>query len=164
MNPEQIRKRVLALWNDGTTSNEIAAHLNLTRNQVMGLVHRAQRMGLAKRRPAQVKKAKGPSVAVPKPVPAPAPSPRTKVSLAVVSIQREPEMPKKPAAPPPPQLPLYQPKTITQLGPFDCRWIRPDKKYCGHPARSARTPWCDEHYRLVYNKPERMAVKSLARP
>ena len=148
MTPEQIRKRVLALWEEGATSNEIAAHLNLTRNQVMGLVHRAQRMGLAKRRPARTKKAKITPVAVPKPVAVP--SPRKKVTLAVVSIQREPEMPKKPASPPPPQLPLYQPKTISQLGPFDCRWIRPDKKYCGHPAKSARTPWCEEHYGMVY--------------
>jgi len=148
MTPEQIRKRVLALWEEGATSNEISAHLNLTRNQVMGLVHRAQRMGLAKRRPARVKKAKIEPVVAPKPVAVP--SPRKKVTLAVVSIQREPEMPKKPPAPPMPQLPLYQPKTISQLGPFDCRWIRPDKKYCGHPARSARTPWCEEHYRMVY--------------
>lgn len=150
MTPEQIRKRVLALWDEGATSYEIATSLNLTRNQVMGLVHRAQRMGLAKRRPARTKKAKTTPVAVPKPVAVP--SPRKKVTLAVVSIQREPEMPKKPPAPPMPQLPLYQPKTITQLGPFDCRWIRPDKKYCGHPARSARTPWCDEHYEMVYHR------------
>lgn len=148
MSPEQIKKTVVSLWNEGTSSGAIAAQLTLSRSAVMGIVHRAKRMGKIKRAPRQ----KPTVTAVGKPTPAPSPSPRTKPTLAVVSILREPEMPKKPAPPPPPQLPLHQPKTITQLGPFDCRWIRPDKKYCGHPAKSARTPWCEEHYGLVYHR------------
>jgi hypothetical protein len=146
MKPEETRKQVLDMWARGHTSNEISTALSITRNQVMGLVHRAQRMGLAERRPYQSQKPKE----KPKPAPVAPAVQKGKISLAVVSIQREPEMPKKPVEPPQPQLRLHQPKTIMQLTQFDCRWIRPDKKYCGHPARSARTPWCDEHYKMVY--------------
>lgn len=148
MTPDQIKKQVVALWNEGTTSGAISLELGISRSAVMGIVHRAKRMGKINRKPRAKPTVAPAPVAAPKT--APAVSPRKKVTLAVVSIQREPEMPKKPAPPPPPQLPLYQPKTISQLGPFDCRWIRPDSKYCGHPARSARTPWCDDHYRMVY--------------
>lgn len=146
MTPDQIKKKVVSLWNEGVSSGAIADQLSLSRSAVMGIVHRAKRMGKIKRPPRQ----KPAVVAVKVQNATPAPSPRTKPTLAFVSIQRDPEMPKKPPAPPPPQLPLHQPKTINQLGPFDCRWIRPDKKYCGHPAKSARTPWCEEHYRIVY--------------
>ena len=142
MSHPEIRKKVVAMWNEGAVCNKIVSALGLTRGQVMGFVHRAQRMGLAERRSGEPRK--------PKHRPVAAPMPRGKVTLALVSLQREPEMPKKPVEPPQPQLPLRQPKTITQLGPFDCRWIRPDKKYCGYPAKSARTPWCDDHYKMVY--------------
>lgn len=150
MKSDQIKKTVVSLWNEGTTSGEISAALGISRSAVMGIVHRAKRLGKIKRKPRAKPIVAATPMAAPKP--APAISPRKKVTLAIVSIQRDPEMPKKPAPPPPPQLPLYQPKTITQLGPFDCRWIRADNKYCGHPARSARTPWCDEHYGMVYNR------------
>lgn len=152
MNGEDIKTQTLKLWKDGLTSNQISTALGITRSRVMGMVNRAQRMGLVPRRPQKIGQKKV-TIRGTTPVPAPAsnPSPKKKVTLAVVSIQKEPEMPKKPIEPPKQaELPLHRAKRITELGSFDCRWIQPDKRYCARPAKSARTPWCDEHYSLVY--------------
>lgn len=149
MSKDDVKAQIYQMWRDGLPSTEIAIRLGITRSRVMGCVNRGQRMGLLARRPYNGKKEKpAPKVKL---APLPAPEKKT-VTLAVVSIQtKEPDMPKKPAEPPRQQeLPLHRAKTITELGSFDCRWIQPDKKYCARPVKSSRTPWCEEHYGMVY--------------
>lgn len=151
MIPIKIKERVIALWNSNMGSAEIAELLSMTRGAVMGVIHRAKSAGLIHRPPRVKGRQIKPSAAAPQ---------RTKtVTLAVVSIQRKPDMPNKALDPSQPELPLVQPKTIMQLKPFDCRWIRTDGKYCAHPAKSAKTPWCDDHYKLVYVRGTSYALK-----
>lgn len=149
MNKEEKKAAIHHMWKDGLPSTEIAVRLGITRSSVMGCVNRGQRHGLLDRRPYSVKKEKPDPKAVLASAPVPVKKP---VTLAVVSIQKkDPVMPKKPPTPSQQvELPLHQPKRIMELTTYDCRWIQLDKKYCALPAKSHRTPWCEEHYRMVY--------------
>lgn len=145
--PRSRNSEILTLWKLGWTSGDIAAKLKISRNTVMGVVHRARLAGenLERR--------------IPDPPPVEAKRMPKKPPMTSLSA---PPPPKKEAAPiepeivavftppPPPPKKKGKPKKILELGAFDCRWIVSPGKYCGEHAVSARTPWCDEHYGIVY--------------
>ena len=144
---EKRNREILAMWSKGVTSGDIAKALSISRNQVMGVVHRAQKLGLGTRH------AYDRAQAAKKPRAARLPKAPALTTVAPVKLKKEPEMPKKPLEPPKPPEELRhvaKPKRIMQLGFNDCRWIRPDKLYCGQFASNPMQPWCKEHRALVY--------------
>ena len=145
-----LRKQIYAMWEAGETSFHISATLGITRNSVMGIVNRGQRMGVIKRRGTVGKKPKEPKAPTAKVIRLPTKPPLT--TIQPPKLKKEEPMVKevKPVMIPMPKPVKSGPKTILELGTFDCRWILPDNRYCGEAAKSANTPWCEEHYKLVY--------------
>ena len=50
------------------------------------------------------------------------------------------------------------PKTVMNVGLLECRWVTSRKTldgfavFCGKDALSARRPYCEDHYPMVYHK------------
>lgn len=145
------------LWEDGQSASKIAAQLGgVTRNAVIGKVHR---LGLAGR----VKAGEETTVAVAKPVeaekaPVPAPAPEP---VVVVSHRPAPEFPQAAplapiaaAVPEPVTIPVSQRVTIMDLRESMCRWplgdpTTPEFRFCG--ARSITgLPYCTHHAEIAY--------------
>ena len=142
-------KEIITLWGLGWKGSQIAKKLKISRSAVMGTIHRAREDGIdvprrphvpaEEKPPENVKRlTKAPSSAL-NPPPAP---------VAVEPIPADIKVAFTPPPPPPPK--RGKPKKILELGAFDCRWIVSPGRYCGEHAVSARTPWCEEHYQIVY--------------
>lgn len=147
---DKLRKQIYEMWEAGHTSFDISAALGITRNSVMGIVNRGQRMGMITRRGTVGKKPKEPKAPTAKVIRLPKKPPLT--TIQPPKLKKEEPMAKetKPVVVPIPPRKKTGPKTIMELGIYDCRWMMPDKRYCGEVAKSAQTPWCEEHYKLVY--------------
>ena len=133
------------LWADGLSASQIAAELGgITRNAVIGKVHR---LGLSGR-------AKSPS-ASPRPrkprssthmLRVPRSSIRGNTALAYdYAIEPEPELI---------EIPLEQRKTLLQLNEATCRWPVGDPGsteffFCGGPSGDG-VPYCTYHCRVAY--------------
>lgn len=152
------------LWNDGLSASQIAGELgNVTRNAVIGKVHR---LGLSGR-------AKNPGSAAPRPRKAPTRSPshpmgaqnggasagmtRGNTALAPqfapdVATEMQPEHIPAPAEDV--VVPFSERVTIMELREYMCRWpmgdpTSPEFRFCG--GRSATgLPYCAYHARIAY--------------
>jgi GcrA cell cycle regulator len=151
---EQLRK----LWLDGKSASQIAAELanGITRNAVIGKVHR---LGLSGR-------VKSPTQAAPRPRPAkpanPAPrreaSPRPSapMSRGNTALAFAPRIEAEPVIRPMEDvvIPMSERVTIMELKEAMCRWplgdpATPEFRYCG--AKSpVGTPYCSHHSRIAY--------------
>ncbi|MDE2071178.1 MAG: GcrA cell cycle regulator [Patescibacteria group bacterium] len=135
------------LWADGLSASQIAAELGgVTRNGVMGKVHR---MGLSGR-------AKAPSSSSPRPRKARSsggmfrvsrPSMRANTALALEPDGYEPE-------PEMLGIPVEQRKTLLQLAEDTCRWPVGDPGsgdffFCGGEAAKS-LPYCAYHSRVAF--------------
>jgi GcrA cell cycle regulator len=150
---ELLRK----LWLDGLSASQIASELSngITRNAVIGKVHR---LGLSGR-------AKAPTQATPRPRPAkparPSAPPRqhapiVRGNLAFALAPRILEAQPAPRA----QLeevviPMSERVTIMELRESMCRWplgdpASPDFRYCGSEAPIGEGPYCNYHARVAY--------------
>src|SRR5436309_10918324 len=143
---EQLKK----LWEGGLSASQIAAELgNVTRNAVIGKVHR---LGLSGR-------AKSPSSAAPRPRKArPAshmmrmarPAIRGNTALAYaydIDAEYEPEPIEN-------VIPITQRRTILELTEMTCHWPvgdpgTPDFFFCGGQTMTNQ-PYCAYHSRLAY--------------
>jgi GcrA cell cycle regulator len=141
------------LWTDGLSASQIAAELGgITRNAVIGKVHR---LGLAGR-------AKSPSTAQPrarKPRTHPhllrvhRPSIRGNTALAhafEIDLEPEPELVDN-------VIPLGQRRSLLELNEDTCRWPIGDPGtadffFCGGRAISG-LPYCSHHSRIAYQPP-----------
>lgn len=144
------------LWEDGQSASKIAAQLGgVTRNAVIGKVHR---LGLAGR----VKSGEDAPVVVMKPneVEKPAVAASAPEPAVVVSHRPAPEFPQTatPApvasAPEPAAIAVSQRVTIMDLRESMCRWplgdpTTPEFRFCG--ARSITgLPYCTHHAEIAY--------------
>ncbi|WP_449257075.1 GcrA family cell cycle regulator [Bosea sp. (in: a-proteobacteria)] len=150
------------LWSDGLSASQIAAELgNVTRNAVIGKVHR---LGLSGRAKSAAAPAAARSTA-PRKAPARAPSlpagggaaPRGAQALAphfapAVAVEIEAEQ-----APLPSEdvvIPFSDRVTIMELREYMCRWpmgdpTSPDFRFCGARSQTG-LPYCSYHSRIAY--------------
>ena len=141
------------LWTDGLSASQIAAELGgITRNAVIGKVHR---LGLSGR-------AKSPSAAAPRQRKARAhphmlrvarPAMRGNTALAQAfeyEIAEEPQLVDN-------VIPIGQRRTILELSEGTCRWPIGDPGsadffFCGGPSLTS-LPYCAYHSRVAYQPP-----------
>jgi GcrA cell cycle regulator len=161
------------LWTDGLSASQIAAELgNVTRNAVIGKVHRLGLSGRAKdAKPAasaaatRARKAtRAPSA--PAPIPPQAHS-NNNVVIAPIPVQPAAELPEV-FAEDDIAIAMSERVTIMDLRESMCRWpmgdpTKPEFRFCG--ARSiAGLPYCNHHARIAYQPvADRKRERKLAR-
>ena len=129
----KVKNEVIKMWNEGYTSGDIAWTLKVTRNSIMGTIHRAQKVGLAiKKDPYHPPK---PKIVKEEPVKKP-------VAVKPKVVKKVVAKPKK--------KPNVNYKTLMELGPHDCRWVVGEGYFCGAYSESQQRPWCEQHHKIVY--------------
>lgn len=163
-------ERLKSLWSEGLSASQIAAELGgVTRNAVIGKVHRLGLAGRAKpqaqaARPVQaprVKPAAPASVARPAPTAAVgAPRPARPITIGNVAIKAEASAEAEvQRAPAPVRIAEVEPlvferMSILNLTEQTCKWPigdpgRPDFFFCGRKSEAA-APYCTYHARIAY--------------
>lgn len=156
---ELLRK----LWNDGLSASQIAGELaqGITRNAVIGKVHRLGLSGRAKVPTASQRPRP------PKPV-KPPPSVRAHVpaisgNLAFALAPRVVEAP-APRMVAELVVPLNEPLGIMELRESTCRWPLGDPtasefRYCGGEAVIGQGPYCRFHARIAYQPAQSRRIR-----
>jgi GcrA cell cycle regulator len=142
------------LWNDGLSASQVAAELGpgITRNAVIGKIHR---LGLAER--AKTPNAQRPRAAKPS---RQHPSPRGQgpTVMGNVALAFAP----RPLTAPAPRLmaeevvvPISERVTLMELREAMCRWPIGDPttsefRFCGAKSPDGQGPYCSHHARLAY--------------
>lgn len=145
------------LWSDGLSASQIATELgNVTRNAVIGKVHRLGLSGRAKDKPETT------AVARPRKAPVRAPSTPTPIAPAIRSTLVVAPLPRTPVVEQAMEvataedlaIPTSERVTIMDLRESMCRWpmgdpTKPEFRFCG--ARSITgLPYCTHHARVAY--------------
>ena len=139
------------LWSDGLSASQIAGELGgITRNAVIGKVHRLGLSGRAKAPSSSVPRQRKPRVAS-QMFRAPRTMMRGNVALAMPAYDYDPE--------PEPQpieniIPIGQRCNLVELTDEKCHWpigdpAQPDFFFCGGKT-NAGTPYCGYHARIAY--------------
>jgi GcrA cell cycle regulator len=139
------------LWLDGLSASQIAKQLGgVTRNAVIGKVHRLGLSGRAT--PSQPQRSTFKAPRAPRPAIAAAPAPRR----ALESSSMPAQLPAQPLVPEEPGT-----ATVLTLGAHMCKWPIGDPAsdgftFCGR--RSDREgPYCNEHARVAYQPQQKKA-------
>ena len=141
------------LWADGLSASQIAGELGgITRNAVIGKVHRLGLSGRAKAPSSSVPRQRKPRA--PSMYRAPRQMMRGNTALAMPAYDYDPE--------PEPELleniiPIGQRCTLLELDQEKCHWPigdpgQPDFFFCGGKT-NAGTPYCGYHGRVAYQPP-----------
>ncbi len=142
---EQTIGRLRALWAEGHSTAEIGRRLGVSKNAIVGKVHRLQLDG----RPSPIR---APGSGRPRPVRPVCPKLPPLPSLTMrAGPSASPAPPKSPAAPP--ARPIPEPM---QLGTAHCCWPigepgKPGFRFCDDTNAAGR-PYCPEHCRIAYRK------------
>lgn len=138
------------LWSDGLSASQIAAELGgITRNAVIGKVHRLGLSGRAKSPSAGATRARKPRTRLLR-VARPTMRGNTALALAFeTEYEPEPEVENV--------VPIGQRRTILELSEDTCRWpvgdpSNPDFYFCGGKPM-ASLPYCAFHSRMAYQPP-----------
>lgn len=153
---EQLKK----LWSDGLSASQIAAELgNVTRNAVIGKVHRLGLSGRTKSaaQPAAPRNStprKAPARSPSHPMAAPAPTrgahalapeflPEAELQVEVAPVLSEDVV-----------IPFSERVTIMDLREYMCRWpmgdpTTPEFRFCGARSQTG-LPYCSHHARIAY--------------
>ncbi len=158
------------LWADGLSASQIAAELgNVTRNAVIGKVHRLGLSGRAKDvKPSPATPQRPRKVARTPSAPAPiTPQAHSNVVIAPIPLQPVTEEPEV-LAENDVAVPMSERVTIMDLRESMCRWpmgdpTKPEFRFCG--ARSITgLPYCTHHARIAYQPvADRKRDRKLAR-
>jgi GcrA cell cycle regulator len=154
---ELLRK----LWLDGLSASQIAAELSngITRNAVIGKVHRLGLSGRVKA-PGTVGSSDAAPAARAKPAapqrPA-TPRPIAPVVIGATALALKPRATPAPAPAPRESvvIPLTERVTIMELREAMCRWplgdpTNPEFRFCGARTSEAGAPYCVSHAQLAY--------------
>ena len=133
-NTDTLNAAIARLWNEGVSGNQIAARLGLTKNAVIGRVHR---MGLPGRASPIIRNGALVGLTLP-PVPAP---------QAVRAAPRIAEVP--PSLPNPPQTVFRARPSRACCWPMWDNRERPSHIYCDGPAPAGQ-PYCPEHRAVAW--------------
>jgi GcrA cell cycle regulator len=165
---DELRK----LWADGLTASQIASSLGgISRNAVIGKIHRLGLSGRIKATSQQVR-AKKRRVAAERPAYAtPSPAPRRSFAVAAgntalkaVVVEEDAAPLARPEAVPAPAprpaaviVPLREPVGLMELKPSHCRWPighpgDPDFRFCGLKSPTGQ-PYCAGHAAKAYASP-----------
>lgn len=158
------------MWKEGLTTGEIGKRLNVSKNSIVGKVHR---LGLSGR-PSPIKKKdeapKAPKAKPAKPAPAEpkaaekkAPAPAKEAPAPhPAAAESEPRAKAASFHPMAAKTPLRKEKhsgnlSLTELDNHTCRWPVGDPKdagfhFCGKKVRLGQT-YCEEHSAIAYVKP-----------
>lgn len=153
--PDGKRDELLALWNEGKSASAIGAALGLTRNAVLGKLHR-MRHQLGKRVVAARVSAPGPGR--PKQRRPAKPAHPLKITrhenvVLMPKLKAKPLEPLPPADAPPPGIPVppavlfeHGGVTLLELTGKTCRWPSDEApfRFCGAPPE-AGSPYCTAH-------------------
>lgn len=140
------------LWAEGLSASQIAKQLGgVTRNAVIGKVHRLGLSGRAK--PSRPAVRRTPAASKPK--------------TRVASLPRVPKVAEAPAAAPPPPveakpLPNGEFATILTIRDHMCKWpigdpTSDDFRFCGRKIKSGE-PYCEAHCSVAYQPSRRRGV------
>ena len=139
------------LWADGLSASQIAGELGgITRNAVIGKVHRLGLSGRAKSPSSSVPRARKPRSHMMR-VQRPMSRGNTALALAYeMDLEPEPELIEN-------IIPLGQRCTLLELNDDKCRWPigdpgQPDFFFCGGKT-TTNTPYCGYHGRVAYQPP-----------
>lgn len=132
-------------WAEGLSAGEIALQIGVTRNKVMGKIHR---MGLPTRKVAT--RAPRP------PAPQRTKSKNGKDGAATQRINKPRSILAPPVEQPANTIPRKQRKTFVELEPHHCRYAYGDPQdkgffFCGAEALPLK-PYCLGHYKLAYHR------------
>jgi GcrA cell cycle regulator len=140
------------LWSDGLSASQIAAEIgHVTRNAVIGKVHRLGLSGRGKAKSTSPQRTKKPSRTPSAPAPIPQASAPNTVPLTVSPrpLALEPATALDDVV-----VPMSERVTIMDLRESMCRWpmgdpTKPEFRFCG--ARSVTgLPYCTHHARIAY--------------
>jgi GcrA cell cycle regulator len=156
------------LWSDGLSASQIAAELgNVTRNAVIGKVHRLGLSGRAKDKAATTAQRPRKPARVPSAPASIAPTDHGNVLVSPLPqplVEAEPEV----AVAEEVAIPMSERVTIMDLRESMCRWpmgdpTKPEFRFCG--ARSITgLPYCNHHARIAYQPvADRKRERKLAR-
>lgn len=146
---EEATTEAFRMWQDGRSASEIGAHFGVSRNAVLGKVHRA---AMASRSTPHLNRSR-PRKAAPKERAPKAARPRVPRSQP----QRDPLPAFKAAGPMPDTAAVEGSRRVPliELTNSMCRWPIGDPKepgfgFCGLPAAEGRS-YCRAHHRRAYN-------------
>lgn len=149
------------MWKKGLTTNEIAKELGVSKNSIVGKVHRLNLIS----RPSPIKKKdekpkKTTSTCKKTIDKAPKQEPEAKSEVAVSKVQKTPVTKTPVQTEVKSSEPKFHKNTCIQLSDLDshtCRWPIGDPKddnfcFCGRHVKAGQT-YCEEHSALAYVKP-----------
>ncbi len=146
--------RLTKLWADGLSASQIAADLGgVTRNAVIGKVHRLGLSGRAKPASSTARAKRQPRSAGYTATRTTRATPRTSGANAL-KIDADAEVRFRPKPAEDVVVPISKHLTVLQLTENTCKWPSgdpqyPDFSFCGHNSKDS-TPYCEFHSKLAF--------------